>query len=358
MIKAVSLTGRLTTEYAAAAGFEWIEMCYEDIRKLQSGYVHPFRMISVRIKTQDLQEISQVIACCRKQKASYITIETEKTSVSPELIRVWLQEGLSGTDLSGITICVENSYQILAGKAVRNEFSEIRQLKELLVRLRADLPQVSFGIALNTGHAGILAQNIAEMVRQADTDCRLLYANDNDGRKDYHQLPYTFTAGRGTLTTDWYGIIRALHGIGYKGPVIADVEGLVEAAPSELYIPLFRLLMSVLSEWEFQLSLEERLAREGQKRILFGCGIRFENYMKVWGKKYPPAFIADNNAALWNTEKEGIRICNPEEILRIPEEQRFVLICNMYYREIGQQLQKMGIAYETYDDAWWGRFQG
>ena len=216
MIKAVSLTGRLTTEYAAAAGFEWIEMCYEDIRKLQSGYAHPLRMISVRIKTQDLQEISQVIACCRKQKDSYITIETEKTSVSPELIRVWLQEGLSGTDLSGITICVENSYQILAGKAVRNEFSEIRQLKELLVRLRADLPQVSFGIALNTGHAGILAQNIAEMVRQADTVCRLLYANDNDGRKDYHQLPYTFTAGRGTLTTDWYGIIRALHGIGYK----------------------------------------------------------------------------------------------------------------------------------------------
>ena len=366
MIKAVSLTEELTTESAAAAGFEWAEMRYMDIRTaedhadiegLRDSHVKPLQIIAVRIRTQDLQELVQVIECCRRHGVSCLTVETEKTAVSSELIRVWLKEGLAETDVSGITICIENSYQVLEGKALRNEFSEIRQLKKLLAQLRADQPQVSFGIALNIGHAGLLAQNAAEMLRQAAADCRMVYVNDNDGRKDYHQMPYTFTAGRGALTTDWYGIIRALHAIGYEGPVIADVTGLTQAAPGQLHIPMLRLLMSVLTGWEEQLSLEKRLSQNGRKRILFGCGIRFENYMKVWGQKYPPAFIADNNAALWNTEKDGIKICSPEEILHIPKEQRFVLICNMYYREIGQQLQKMGISYEIYDDAWWGRFQ-
>lgn len=81
----------------------------------------------------------------------------------------------------------------------------------------------------------------------------------------------------------------------------------------------------------------------GKKIILFGTGLMFEDYMEKWGKKYPPEFLADNDKNRWGRKRLGIPVRPPEEILKIPEEKRRLIICSFYYKEIQKQLEQMGI---------------
>lgn len=81
----------------------------------------------------------------------------------------------------------------------------------------------------------------------------------------------------------------------------------------------------------------------GKDIILFGAGLMTEDYMRRFGKKYPPVFLVDNNPDKWGTKKCGLEVCRPEEILKIPEERRKLFLCNTYYKQIEEQLKKMGI---------------
>jgi len=77
--------------------------------------------------------------------------------------------------------------------------------------------------------------------------------------------------------------------------------------------------------------------------VIFGAGLMFEDYMKKHGSKYRPEFLVDNDKAKWGTQKHGITVRNPDALLELPKEKRHVIICSVYYKEIEQQLKKMGI---------------
>ena len=82
---------------------------------------------------------------------------------------------------------------------------------------------------------------------------------------------------------------------------------------------------------------------QGKQIIIFGAGLMLEDYMAKYGSRYRPSFIVDNDSGKWNHEVFGIDIKEPEEICRIPEKKRHVIICSFYYREIMKQLDEMGI---------------
>ncbi|MGN6714455.1 LicD family protein [Anaerocolumna jejuensis] len=77
--------------------------------------------------------------------------------------------------------------------------------------------------------------------------------------------------------------------------------------------------------------------------ILFGAGLMVEDYLKKFGKKYPPAFLVDNNSDKWGTRKCGIEVRNPQEILNVHADRRKLFICNVYYKQIEKQLKNMGV---------------
>lgn len=88
---------------------------------------------------------------------------------------------------------------------------------------------------------------------------------------------------------------------------------------------------------------------KGRQIILFGAGLMFEDYMKKYGDKYRPSFLVDNDESKWGRFRMGIPIRKPEEILEVPPEKRLLIICSYYYREISEQLDKMGICnYKVY----------
>lgn len=82
---------------------------------------------------------------------------------------------------------------------------------------------------------------------------------------------------------------------------------------------------------------------KGKKIILFGAGMMMEDYMKKWGNQYRPSFLVDNDENKWDRQRFGIPIKAPEEILKVPERKRRLIICSFYYKEIQKQLEEMGI---------------
>ena len=66
------------------------------------------------------------------------------------------------------------------------------------------------------------------------------------------------------------------------------------------------------------------------------------NYLKCYGEKYPPLFTCDNNGKLWGSVFEGLEVKNPQVLSALPKDCA-VFICNIYYREIEEQLRQMGI---------------
>lgn len=88
---------------------------------------------------------------------------------------------------------------------------------------------------------------------------------------------------------------------------------------------------------------------EGKTVILFGGGFMFEDYMKKYGRAYPPAFVADNDENKWGTTRRGVLIQKPETILNVSEGERHLIICSVHYRAIEQQLLQMGVkTYKVY----------
>ena len=66
------------------------------------------------------------------------------------------------------------------------------------------------------------------------------------------------------------------------------------------------------------------------------------NYMKNYGEKYPPLFTCDNDSRLWGSTFCGLEVKSPHALKEVPEDCG-IFICNIYYREIEEQLRKMGI---------------
>ena len=53
--------------------------------------------------------------------------------------------------------------------------------------------------------------------------------------------------------------------------------------------------------------------------------------------------ICDNDESKWGRMRQGIEIKSPQEIIKIPEKKRRLIICSFYYKEIEKQLREMGI---------------
>ena len=83
-----------------------------------------------------------------------------------------------------------------------------------------------FRVCLDTGHAAVFGLSPADAARMIGKDrLACLHVHDNDGRGDYHWLPF-----RGVI--DWEDFSRALREIGFEGSLSLEtnVSGKLPAA--------------------------------------------------------------------------------------------------------------------------------
>jgi FlaA1/EpsC-like NDP-sugar epimerase len=111
------------------------------------------------------------------------------------------------------------------------------------------------------------------------------------------------------------------------------------------------MLHAIVKEWQNQFTFVERVLNKPDKKlILFGAGQMLWDYMDTLGDKYPPYFAVDNGKMRWGTKVHGVEVKAPAEILNVPEDERNVVICCMYYDAISAQLKTMGVEHSEFQD--------
>lgn len=248
-----------------------------------------------------------------------------------------------GAESQTSLILLQNLCKEISGHYVRGVCSDAREAARWIDDLNEEAGTQVFGFCLDIGALNLCGQNPYEFIHTLGSRIKAVIICENDGQHDYAQLPFTSVAN-GQSQTDWLGVIRGLREIEFDGALIMDFRDTVSAF-SPLLRPQFMSFAKDIAEYlKWQVEIETVLKKHAS-RVLFGAGNMCRNYMKTYGKQYPPRFTCDNNKNLWGSEFCGLEVKSPECLKELPSDCA-IYICNVYYREIEQQLREMGIQNE------------
>lgn len=250
---------------------------------------------------------------------------------------------------NNIMILIRNQYKNFNGNFIRGELSEAYTLRRFVDELNKRAGDIRFGICMDIGVCNICGQILYEFTTALGDEIKAVIMRENDGTSDCSMLPFS-CVNRGMSGVDWSSLIRGLRAIDFDGELICDFRHSQSAVTHLLRQDFLAYAKKMIDFVAWQFSIEHTI-KKYDKRVMFGAGNMFTNYMKYYGKEYPPLFTCDNNRNLWGTVIDGIEVKNPEELRNIPENCA-IFICNVYYREIEEQLRRMGIQnkIEYYND--------
>ncbi|MBQ9406345.1 MAG: sugar phosphate isomerase/epimerase [Desulfovibrio sp.] len=135
----------------------------------------------------------------------------------------------------GITICVENLYDSVAGHIVEGPCCHVRRCAERIDRINDRYGAEVLGFCLDTGHANLVGIDFEDFITQLGHRLKVLHIHDNDAVQDLHQIPFTFAKTReNKASTDWEGFLRGLRAIRYEGILNFETGPVLRSFPEEL----------------------------------------------------------------------------------------------------------------------------
>ena len=263
--------------------------------------------------------------------------------------------GLAGAAReNGVKILLANQYVLRNGHAVRGVCSDGEQAARWVDRLNQEAGGELFGFCMDVGVCSLCGQDMYEFACELGTRVEAVIYRDCDGLQEGSMLPFT-AACHGQPRTDWLSLIRGLRQCGFDGWILLNMFD-TAASFSPLLRPQLMSLARACGEYfKWQLEIENVL-KKYDAIVLFGAGNMCRNYMKCYGEAYPPLFTCDNNKNIWGTDFCGLEVRPPEALRNLPDNCG-VLICNIYYREIEEQLKSMGIEHvEFFNDEYMPTF--
>ncbi len=139
----------------------------------------------------------------------------------------------------GIGIFIENVYRWhspTVDKIVRSVCSDADELIRYSDALSSDI----FSICFDVGHAALVGESAASMIRALGGRIGHIHIHDNDLESDLHTLPYL---GNG----DFSAIARAISKIGYSGDITLEADGFLRNMPNALVPSALLFMRSVAS---------------------------------------------------------------------------------------------------------------
>ncbi len=237
----------------------------------------------------------------------------------------------------GVRILLKNQGKEKGGRLVRGVCAESFQAAEWIDRLNDEVGEELFGFCLDIGICSLCGNDIHEFISELGQRIRMVVLKDCSWQRETALLPFTCVDSG----TDWLGVIRGLRDVDFDGELVIDFSGTMRAFSPLLRPALYKLARETVKYFSWQIGLEQGM-KKYKKLVLFGAGNMCRNYMKNYGEKYPPLFTCDNNSKLWGTEFCGLEVKSPEALKNLPEDCG-IFICNIYYREIEEQLRAMGV---------------
>lgn len=237
-------------------------------------------------------------------------------------------------------ILLLNCTREIHGHYVRGFCADACEAIRWIDELNETVGRNAFGFCIDIGALNLCAQNPYEYISALGSRIKAVIVRENDGQHDTTQLPFTSVA-HGRSQMDWLNIFRGLREVGFDGSLVMEFKDTALAYSPMLRTQLLSFAKDIAEYIGWQIEIETAL-KKYSNRVLFGAGNMCRNYMKVYGKKYLPLFTCDNNKNLWGSEFCGLEVKSPDALKELPVDCA-IYICNIYYREIEQQLREMGI---------------
>lgn len=135
----------------------------------------------------------------------------------------------------GITICIENLYSSVGGHIVEGPCCDVKKAVDRIDRINEQYKAEVLGFCFDTGHANLVGIDFEDFIRTLGQRLKVLHIHDNDGMRDLHQIPFTFTKTRENKTsTDWDGFVRGLCAIGFDKVLSFETAPVVSAFPKDM----------------------------------------------------------------------------------------------------------------------------
>ena len=240
-----------------------------------------------------------------------------------------------------VMILLENQCLDVNGSLNRGICAESDEAVSWVDRLNAECGEERFGFCMDVGVCNLCGQNMREFAVSLGSRIKAVILRDCDGVRENAMLPFT-CVDKEQFRTDWQNLIRGLREICFDGLLIMDFKSMTTAFSRFLRPGLIKFAQEIAEFFRWQIGMKSVL-KKYDTRVLFGAGNMCRNYMKCYGREFPPLFTCDNNSARWGEIFEGLQI-RPPETLKDLASDCAIFICNIYYREIEEQLRKMGIA--------------
>ena len=136
----------------------------------------------------------------------------------------------------GIRVCVENVYRTDRNRWVLTDGVCTRP--EEFSALLDEINSPWIGGCLDIGHAALVSQDPADMIRRMGKRIRCLHVHDVDYTHDNHTMPFT-------QKLDWASITQALGQIDYRGDFTFEATQSVLMLPQELWPDGLKMLEKV-----------------------------------------------------------------------------------------------------------------
>ena len=150
----------------------------------------------------------------------------------------------------GVTMCIENLYDGLAGHMVEGPCCDAQRAAERIDRMNERFGAEVLGFCFDSGHANLIGLDFETFLRTLGPRLKVLHLHDNDGISDLHQIPYTFAKSReNTTSTDWDGLLRGLRAIHYEGTLNFETAPVLTAFPDGLQRVALHTLADIGRYW-------------------------------------------------------------------------------------------------------------
>lgn len=146
----------------------------------------------------------------------------------------------------GITLCIENLYYSLENHMVEGPCCDVQKVIKRIDCINAEFGAEVLGFCFDVGHANLIGLDIYDFITCLGHRLKVLHVHDNDGVRDLHQVPFTFTKTReNTSSMNWGGFIKGLKEIEFDGVINFEASSVVSAFPDEMKVDVLEFLVKI-----------------------------------------------------------------------------------------------------------------
>lgn len=146
----------------------------------------------------------------------------------------------------GITICIENLYDSVAGHLVEGPGCDARKAVKRIEQINERYEAEVLGFCLDTGHANLVGIDFEDFITTLGNHLKVVHIHDNDGIGDLHQIPFTFTKTReNDASTNWDGFIRGLRRIKFDKVLSFETAPVLRSFPDEMKEDALRFIARI-----------------------------------------------------------------------------------------------------------------